>query len=148
MKHHSPQKKRSKAYRPKHIKAPIMKELQEIMMFDGHGAITALQYAPSYPALDQLAGIFNAISVAITDAGRQSLLLESGLRTLQDVMNRYHHSGTVFLRPFELPSLSNAMLECENLVKTLDVVGLHTARIKAEALQQLSARAGAPLEPA
>jgi hypothetical protein len=142
----SKSKRPRKSYRPKRIVAPIMPELQRIMMFDGHGAITALQHAPNYAALDQLVGIFNAMSVALADSGRKSIILESGLRTLQDVVNRYNNSGEIFLRPFEVPAICNAMIECEQLIKKMDVVGLHTARIKAEALQQMSIRANAPLE--
>lgn len=147
MKHHASKPKRKKAYQPKLPRIPVMPELQMEFMFAGHGALAALRLAPNAEAFDQLAAMFNVIYLALQGTGRRSVILESGMRALQDVADRQQRSGVLALGRFELPPIETATLECEKLVRELDVMSLHLAGIKTRALAQLSA-AAAPLEPA
>lgn len=123
-------KKRIKTYRPKHIQLPVMPELQKEFMFASHAAWTTLRLQPSAAAFDNLADIFNVIGQALQDTGRESVILASGMRALQDVFNRAERTGKIAIGHYEQPPITNAVLECESIVKQLDVVRLHHARIK------------------
>lgn len=122
--------KRDKAYRPKHIHVPVMPDLQEEFMFASHASLATLRLVPTTDAFDQLADFFNVISVALQDTGGTSVILHSGMRALQDVCDRAERTGQIQMRPLELLPISNAVIECESLVKQLDVMRLHHARIK------------------
>lgn len=122
--------KRNKAYRPKHTEIPVMADLQREFMFASHGALAALRLAPTIDAFDQLAGLFNVIAIALKDKGGRSVVLESGMRALQEVCDRIDRTGAIAITRFELPPIENAVVECEQIVKQLDVVRLHYARIK------------------
>lgn len=132
----------NKAYRPKHIHIPMMPELQRAFLFDGHGALASMRLAPNPEAFVQLAGIFNVISIALQDAGRQSAILDSGIRTMQGVADRANRGGKLYVGRYEILPIENAMIECEDLIKGLDVVSLNHARIKVIALQRLATAAG------
>lgn len=123
-------KKRTKPYRPRHIHVPVMPELQKEFMFASHGALAALRLAPNAEAFDQLADLFNVISVALQDTGGRSVILESGMRALQTVCDRAEQTGHLALGRYEQPPIENAVLECEALVRQLDILRLHQARIK------------------
>jgi hypothetical protein len=122
--------KRNKAYRPKHIQVPVMPDLQKEFIWAGHAALTTLRLAPTTDAFDQLADLFNVISVALQDTGGNSVILHSGMRSLQDVCDRAERTGRIGISRFELPPIENAVIECESIVKQLDVMRLHHARIK------------------
>jgi len=131
-------KKRNKPYRPKHIRVPVMPELQKEFQFASHGALAALRLAPNADAFDQLADLFNVISVALKDTGGRSLILESGMRALQTVCDRAEQTGHLALGRYELPPIENAVVECEALVLQLDILRLHQARIKVINAQRIS----------
>ena len=122
--------KRTKAYRPKHIEIPVMPDLQKEFMFASHASLATLRLEPTSEAFDQLADLFNVISVALQDTGGRSLILDSGMRALQDVCDRAERTGQIGLGRFELPPLENAVIECEEIVKQLDVMRLYQARLK------------------
>lgn len=142
-----PKPRRMRAYRSKHTHIPVMPELQREFMYASHGALAALRVSPNIEAFDQLASLFNVIYVAVQQSGRTSVILESGMRALRDVAERHDKHGVLEIRRFELPPLQNALLECEKLVKELDVMGLHMASLKTRILERMS-RASTPLEPA
>jgi hypothetical protein len=122
--------RRNKPYRLKQIHLPVMPELQKEFMFASHGSLAALRMAPSADAYDQLADLFNVICVALQDTGGRSVILESGMRAMQDVCVRAERIGQIGLGRFELPPIENAVIECESIVKQLDVIRLYHARIK------------------
>jgi hypothetical protein len=127
--------RRNKRCTPKHIHIPIMQELQDVFMFDGHGALAAMRLAPNEAAFDQLAGIFNLIAVGLQDIGQSSVILASGMRALQDVGGRAKKTGHLGVPRHELPPLQNAVVECESLVKKLDVIRLHLAGQKLRVME-------------
>ena len=134
--------KRNKAYRPRQVHIPVMPDLQRDFLFAGHGALAALRLAPNVHALDQLAAMFNVILVALVDTGRASIILESGMRALQEVANRFERTGAVAIGRYELAPIELALVECENLIKQLDVMGLYIAQKRlraAEAIERLEA---------
>jgi hypothetical protein len=130
--------KRNKAYRPKHIQLPVMPELQKEFMFASHGSLAALRLAPTSDAFDQLADLFNVISVALKDTGGRSVILESGMRAMQGVCDRAETTGTLALGRFELPPIENAVIECEEIVKQLDIIRLYQARLKVTSSARIS----------
>lgn len=117
----------AKRYVPKHVNIPIMNELQDAFAFDAHGAFAAMRMAPNQDAFDQLAGIFNVLSVGLHDINQRSVILESGIRALQDVANRADCTGCLGVARHELAPIGNAVIESETLVKKLDVIRLHMA---------------------
>lgn len=122
--------KRNKAYKPKHIQVPIMPDLQKEFMWASHASLATLRLAPNTDAFDQLADLFNVISVALQDTGGRSLILDSGMRAMQDVCDRAERTGKLAIGRFELPPIENAVLECEEIIKQLDVIRLYQARVK------------------
>lgn len=130
--------KRNKTYKPKYIRVPVMPELQREFMMAGHGALAALRLAPSVDAFEQLAGVFNVIGVALLDKGITSVILESGMRALIDVANRSDRTGKIAIGKYELRPIELAMLECETLIKELDLVGIEVARRKIQIAQATS----------
>lgn len=138
---HASRRPRNKKYRPKHINVPVMPEIQQEFAFAGHGALAALRLAPNIDALEQLAAIFNVLAVALTGRGRSSPILASGMRTLQDVVERYERLNVVGIGRYELLPIENAVVECEQLVRSLDIVSLHHARLKTTALEHATAAA-------
>lgn len=143
--------RRNKAYRPKHIQVPIMQDLQRDFMFASHASLTTLRLVPTTDAFDQLADLFNVISVALQDTGGASVILHSGMRALQDVCDRAERTGHLAISRFELPPIENAVVECESIVKQLDVMRLHHARIKttyAARLARAFSNSNNTLEPA
>jgi len=136
---HASRRPRNKKYRPKHINVPVMPEMQQEFAFAGHGALAALRLAPNLDALEQLAAIFNVLAVALDSKGRSSPILASGMRALQDVVDRHARTGAIGIGRFELPPIENAVIECEQLVRSLDVLSLHQARLKTVALERLTA---------
>ncbi|RJG06270.1 hypothetical protein D3870_09820 [Noviherbaspirillum cavernae] len=131
-------RRRNKAYRPKHVHVPVMPELQQEFAYSGHGALAALRLAPNPDAFEQLAAIFNVVYLGLAAKGDKSLILESGMRAMQDISVRADRTGTVGLARHELPPIRNAVLECEKLIRALDIVTLHNARVKSLALAQQS----------
>ena len=125
-----PKRKRTKAYRPKHIQIPVMPELQREFMMTAHGALASIRLAPSVPAFDQLAGVFNVVHVALLDLGRSSMILESGMRALIDVATRMERTGAIGIGRHQLAPIELATFECERLVPTLDIMGLYVAQQK------------------
>jgi hypothetical protein len=119
--------RRTKRHVPKHVFIPIMHELQDAFAFDAHGSFAAMRMAPNEAAFDQLATIFNLISVGLNDIGQQSIILASGMRALQDVANRFDKTGCLGIARHEEAPICNAVVECEALVKKLDVIRLHMA---------------------
>ena len=119
--------KRTKAYRPRHIQIPVMPELQREFMFATHGALAALRLAPNMEAFDQLAATFNVITIALSAKRAGSVILDSGVRALQDVQRRFERTGHVSIARHELGPIENAVIVCETLVKELDILGLHSA---------------------
>ncbi len=140
MSNHS-KRKRNKPYRPKHIQIPVMPELQREFMMAAHGSLASMRLAPSVPAFDQLAGVFNVVQVALTDLKRHSIVLESGMRALNDVALRHERTGAIGIGRFELVPIELAVIECEALVPTLDIMGLFVAqrRIRLAALTSMAA---------
>jgi hypothetical protein len=138
--------KRNKSYRPKHIQVPVMPDLQREFMMAGHGALATLRLAPNPDAFDMLADIFNVVSVALQDTGKVSVILDSGMRAMQEVCDRAERTGQIQIRQFELPPIQNAVIECETLVKQLDVMRLHHARIKTVHLARLARILNKPVE--
>jgi hypothetical protein len=122
--------KRNKAYKPKHIQIPVMPDLHKEFLFASHASLATLRLAPTSEAFDQLADLFNVISVALQDTGGRSVILESGMRALQDACDRAERTGQLALGRFELPPIENAVIECEEIVKQLDLIRLYHARIK------------------
>jgi hypothetical protein len=143
-----PHTRRNKRYRPKHINVPVMPDLQREFSIAGHGALAALRLSPNPDAFDMLADIFNVIHVALNDTGRSSVILDSGMRAMQEVCNRAEKTGQLQIRRFELPPIANAMVECETLIKQLDVMRLHHARIKTVHLARLARILNQPKEAA
>ena len=131
---HQSKRRRTKRYVPKHVNIPIMHDLQEAFAFDAHGAFAAMRMAPNEGAFDQLAGIFNVISVGLNDIGQQSVILESGICALQDISNRAERTGCFGLARHELAPIRNAVLEAEALVKKLDLIRLYMAGRKLTAI--------------
>lgn len=129
-------KRRDKVYRAKHIQVPVMPDMQKEFMFAGHGSLAALRLAPNEEAFMQLAALLNVISVALKGLGRKSLILDSGMRALQDVGDRADATGRLYLGRYELPPIENAVVECERLVRGLDIFSLYNADIKARGLQK------------
>jgi hypothetical protein len=116
-----------------------MPDLQREFAIAGHGALAALRLAPNPDAFDMLADIFNVVAVALQDTGNKgSVILASGMRAMQEVCDRAEKTGQLQIRQFELPPIANAMVECETLIKQLDVVRLHHARIKTVHLARLA----------
>jgi hypothetical protein len=138
---------RNKPHRQQRLRVPVTAELQKELMFAAHGALTGLRLAPSKPAFDQLGGIFNVVYVAMCNADRKSPVLESGMRALQDVARRCDTKGVLAIGRFELPPIENAVLECEALVTSLDVLGLHAASEQLRKMEQAPAT-HRELEPA
>lgn len=122
--------KRNKAYKPRHIQVPVMPDLQKEFMWASHASLATLRLAPNTDAFDQLADLFNVISVALQDTGGRSLILASGMRAMQDVCDRAERTGKLAIGRFELQPIENAVLECEEIVKQLDLIRLYQARLK------------------
>lgn len=49
---------------------------------------------------------------------------------MQDVCDRAERSGALAIGRFELTPIENAAIECESIIKQLDVTRLYHARIK------------------
>lgn len=121
---------RNKRYRPKHVHVPVMPELQDVFAFDMHGALTALRFAPNEGAFDQLGRIFNVISIATHLRSVSSPILQSGVRALQQVSERFGKYGRIHVAAHELPPIANAVFECERLIPQFDIETLyHATRI-------------------
>jgi len=136
---HASRRPRNKKYRPKHINVPVMPEIQQEFAFAGHGALAALRLAPNMDALEQLAAIFNVLAVALAGKDRSSPILASGMRALQDVVDRHARCGVIGIGRYELLPIENAVVECEQLVRSLDIVSLHHARLETTALEHAAA---------
>lgn len=126
--------RRSKHHVPRKVLIPIMGDLQRAFAFDAHGALAALRLAPNEAAFDQLAGIFNVIAVGLADIGERSFILESGIRALQDVGDRFTRTGGLGIARHEQQPIQNAAMECEELLNKLDVIGLHLSGRKLTAI--------------
>lgn len=139
-------KKRCKQYKPRMVNVPVMPDLQWEFMAASHGALAALRLAPSGAAFDQLAATFNVIYVALHDKGIASPILESGMRVLVDVAESEQRTGKIVLGQYDVRPLELAVLECEQLVKQLDIMSLYLAQKKIRLIA--AAEAAAKLQDA
>jgi len=116
--------------KPRHIQIPVLPALPKDLRVPSPGPLPTPPLAPSAEAFDLLADLMEVVSVALKDTGGCSAILESGKRALQDVADRAARTGKIGLGRFELLPIENAVVECEALVKQLDVMRLYQARIK------------------
>jgi hypothetical protein len=115
-----------------------MPDLQFEFAKSMHGALAALRLAPTLPAFDQLAGAFNVVSVALHRRGRRSVILDSGIRAMNDVSARAARIGSIGISRHELLPIGNAVIECEKLVPELDALGLDAARVKVDEIRNFA----------
>lgn len=141
-------KPHGKAYKGRTVGVPVMQELQWEFMAASHGSLAALRLAPSGEAFDQLAAVFNVIYVALHDKGITNPALQSGMQALIDVAEREERLGKIELGQYDVQPLELAVLECEQLVKRLDIMSLYFAQKKLRLIAAAEAAAKVNFQPA
>lgn len=141
-------KPRNKAYKGRTVGIPVMPDLQWEFMAASHGSLAALRLAPSVEAFDQLAAVFNVIHVALYDKGIANPILNSGMQALIDIAEREARLGKIELGQYDLQPLELAVLECEQLVKQLDIMSLYFAQKKLRLIAAAEAAAKVNSQPA
>jgi hypothetical protein len=127
-------KKRNKPYRPRLIRAPVMRELHDEIAMGLHTAYGTLACAPDRNAIEMLAQILGMIGLAVEGEERFAnglRQIDSGMRALEQIGAK---TGELTATKLELAPILNAVRTADAMLPRLDVVKLHLANVKLTAM--------------
>ena len=132
-------KKRNKAYKPKLIRIPMMKEIFDTFGMQMHVSYDTLIRSPNIDAFDALAQIFNVVTVTASKDNRfehEMLYLNTGIATMNQIYKKCE--AGLPLKDHEAASIRVAVNAIERVLPYMDVSKLYVSMQEVRTKQWLS----------